>query len=438
MGVVRSSRVVIGEELRPASITMEEGVIVAVDDRSADLDFGDLIIMPGLVDSHVHVNEPGRTEWEGFATATRAAAAGGTTTIVDMPLNSVPPTVSRDALAAKRAAAEGKLTVDVAFWAGLIPGSEPEVGPLVAEGVCGFKIFLVDSGVEEFPPMSVDRLGATLPTLRQHDVPALIHAEDPARIYPLEGDPTEYAAYLSTRPAEGEGGAVEVVAGLARVSGARMHVLHLSSSEAVAALATAPVSMSGETCPHYLTFCAEEITPGATPFKCAPPIRTAEHREALWRGLEEGVLSMVVSDHSPAPAEVKHLGDGDFGRAWGGIGSLQLRLPATWSGAAARAVAPVRLARWLALEPARLAGLDNRKGAIEVGKDADLVVWDPDGVIQVRGKDLEHRHETTPYEGMRLRGLVVSTFLGGVPVFADGMVGPRRGRMLRRDDRSDL
>jgi len=438
MAVVRSNRVVVGEEVRPASIAMVDGIVHAVDDRPADLDFGDLVIMPGLVDSHVHVNEPGRTEWEGFATATRAAAAGGTTTIVDMPLNSVPPTVSSGALAEKRAAAEGKLTVDVAFWAGLIPGSEGEVGGLVAEGVSGFKCFLVDSGVPEFPPMSVDRLGAALPTLRQHDVPILVHAEDPTGIYPIEGDPTRYAAYLSTRPAEAEAAAVEVVAGLARVSGARMHVLHLSSKEAVAVLATAPGSMSGETCPHYLTFCAEEITSGATSFKCAPPIRTAEHREALWQGLEEGMLNMVVSDHSPAPGAVKHLGDGDFGRAWGGIGSLQLRLPATWSGAAARGVSLARLTRWLALEPARLAGLDARKGSIEMGKDADLVVWDPDGVFEVRGKDLEHRHKTTPYEGMSLRGTVVATILGGEAVFADGMVSPGRGRMLRRDDRSDL
>jgi allantoinase len=438
MAVVRSNRVVVGEEVRPASISMEEGIVHAVDDRSADLDFGDLVIMPGLVDSHVHVNEPGRTEWEGFASATRAAAAGGTTTIVDMPLNSVPPTVSSDALAAKRAAAEGKLTIDVAFWAGLIPGSEGEIGHLVAEGVCGFKTFLVDSGVPEFPPMTVDRLGAALPTLRRHDVPVLVHAEDPARIYPIEGDPTQYTTYLSTRPAEAEAAAVEVVAGLARVSGARMHVLHLSSKEAVAAIGASPGSLSGETCPHYLTFCAEEIGSGATPFKCAPPIRTAEHREALWHGLEEGILNMVVSDHSPAPAADKHLEEGDFGKAWGGIGSLQLRLPAIWSGAAARGVSLARIARWLALEPARLAGLDARKGSIEMGKDADLVVWDPEGVLEVRGKNLEHRHKTTPYEGMRLRGTVVATILGGEAVFADGTLSPGRGRMLRRDDRSDL
>jgi allantoinase len=438
MTVLRSTRVVVGDEVRPASIVIERGSIVAIDDRSADLDFGDLVVMPGLVDSHVHVNEPGRSEWEGFATATMAAAAGGTTTIVDMPLNSIPPTVSTGALAEKRAAAEGKLTVDVAFWGGLIPGSESEMEPLVEEGVCGFKSFMVDSGVPEFPPMSVERLAAAMPTLRRLGVPALIHAEDPARVYEMDGDPTEYGSYLATRPSEGEAAAVEVVASLARDSGARMHVLHVSSREAVQAMASGPGSLSGETCPHYLTFCAEEITAGATPFKCAPPIRAAEHREALWEGLEGGILSMVVSDHSPAPARVKHLEKGDFARAWGGIGSLQLRLPVTWTGAAERGVGFARLARWLALEPARVAGLDATKGSIAVGSDADLVIWDPDGGFEVRGRELEHRHATTPYEGMKLRGTVVRTVLGGKTVFDEGVIDSGNGRMLRRDDRSDL
>lgn len=438
MVVLRSTRVVVGDEVRPASIGIEQGIIVAIDDRRADLDFGDLVIMPGLVDCHVHVNEPGRSEWEGFATATRAAAAGGTTTIVDMPLNSIPPTVTVAALAEKRAAAEGKLTIDAAFWGGVIPGSEGEIRSLVSEGVCGFKSFLVDSGVSEFPPMSVDALAAILPLLGGLDVPALVHAEDPALIHAVEGDATQYGSYLASRPAEGEAAAVEVVAGLARRSAARMHVLHISSAEAVRALAAGPGSMSGETCPHYLTFSAEEIPAGATPYKCAPPIRATEHREALWQGLLDGTLSMVVSDHSPAPPEVKRLEEGDFGTAWGGIGSLQLRLPATWTGAAERGVDLPRLARWLSLEPARLAGLDGRKGAIGIGLDGDLVVWDPDGANEVRGEDLEHRHPITPYEGMKLRGRVVRTMLGGKTVFDGESVTPGNGRMLRRNDRSDL
>ncbi|HSK06556.1 MAG TPA: allantoinase AllB [Acidimicrobiia bacterium] len=438
MVVLRSTRVVVGDEVRPASIGIEQGRIVAIDDRPGDLDFGDLVIMPGLVDGHVHVNEPGRSEWEGFATATRAAAAGGTTTIVDMPLNSIPATVTVAALAEKRGSAMGKLTVDTAFWGGLIPGSEDEIGSLAAEGVCGFKSFLVDSGVPEFPPMGVDALAAILPVLGSLGLPALIHAEDPAQIHPVEGDATQYRSYLASRPARGEGAAVEVVTGLARRSGARMHVLHISSAEAVGALAAGPDSMSGETCPHYLTFSAEEIPVGATPFKCAPPIRTTEHREALWQGLLDGTLSMVVSDHSPAPPEVKGLEDGDFATAWGGIGSLQLRLPATWTGASERGVDLHRIARWLSLEPARLAGLDDRKGAIALGWDGDLVVWNPDGALEVRGRDLEHRHPITPYEGMKLRGRVVMTMLGGKTVFDRGAVTPGNGRMLRRNDRSDL
>jgi allantoinase len=432
MSAIRSSRVVIGDEVRPASIRIEAGKIVEVGLFTAETDYGDLVIMPGLVDSHVHVNEPGRTEWEGFETATRAAAAGGTTTIVDMPLNSIPPTVSTEALAEKRSAAIGKLTVDCAFWGGLVPGSEVEIDSLVADGVCGFKSFLVDSGVPEFPPMTIDQLAVTLPTLARLRVPSLIHAEDPAQLHALTGDPKQYETYLASRPASGEAAAVKAVCDLGEETGASLHVLHVSSAEAVSALARGSQSISGETCPHYLTFCAEEIGTGATPFKCAPPIRSAEHRDALWQGLIDGSLAMVVSDHSPAPAEIKGIGDGHFGRAWGGIGSLQLRLQATWTSGAERGVSLSQMARWLASAPARLAGLDNRKGSIEVGMDADLVVWDPDGVIEVTGHRLEHRHPITPYEGMRLRGRVEATVLGGETVFDGSIVSTGRGRMLRR------
>jgi allantoinase len=434
MSLLGSTRVVIDDEVRPASIRIVEGIIVEISDETPDVDFGDLVVMPGLVDSHVHVNEPGRTDWEGFATATRAAAAGGTTTIVDMPLNSIPPTVSVAALDAKKAAAAGNLAIDVAFWGGLIPGSADEITSLVEAGVCGFKSFLVDSGVAEFPPISPDELLGALPGMRDLGVPSLIHAEDPARITGLTGDPSEYASYLASRPPGAEAEAVAAVAAMARDTRALVHVLHVSSGEAVEVLASGPGTLSGETCPHYLTFCSEEIEDGATSFKCAPPIRSAEHREALWTGLAEGALSMVVSDHSPAPAEIKHLDDGDFGRAWGGIGSLQLRLPATWTGAAQRGMSLAQLTRWLASEPARLAGLDGHKGHIAVGMDADLVVWDPDGVTPVEGARLEHRHPVTPYEGMRLQGEVVTTILSGATVFDGGTITTADGRMLRRDD----
>ncbi len=437
MSLIGSTRVLLGDEVRPASIRIVEGTIVEIGSEAPEVDFGDLVVMPGLVDSHVHVNEPGRTEWEGFATATRAAAAGGTTTIVDMPLNSIPPTVSVAALEAKRRAAAGKLAVDVAFWGGLIPGSADQIGPLVAAGVCGFKAFLVDSGVAEFPPVTPKELLPALLEMRDLGVPALVHAEDPARISIVAGDPADYGSYLASRPAGAEAEAVSGLAEMSRDIGARIHVLHVSSGEAVAVLSEGPPTLTGETCPHYLMFCSEEIEHGATPFKCVPPIRSAEHREALWAGLVEGWLTLVVSDHSPAPTGIKRLEDGDFGQAWGGIGSLQLRLPATWTGAAQRGLSLPELSRWLAAEPARLAGLGG-KGEIAVGRDADLVVWDPDGVTEVEGARLEHRHPITPYEGMRLRGSVVTTVLAGATVFDGDGITTGNGRMLRRDDRSDL
>lgn len=419
MPSLRSSRVVIGDEVRPATVRHDAGVIVEIGAGIADHDCGDLVIMPGMVDSHVHVNEPGRTGWEGFATATRAAAAGGTTTIVDMPLNSVPPTVDPEALEVKRSSASGQLSVDVAFWGGLIPGSEGHLAELVAQGVCGFKVFLVDSGVPEFPPVALADLEGLDP-----GVPLLVHAEAGDHLETLQ-PPARYAEHLRSRPPDAESVAIERLYGMP----ASIHVLHVSSGDGVAAIAAAPGEMTGETCPHYLLFSAEEIPEEATEFKCAPPIREAPHREALWDALREGVLGMVVSDHSPSPPELK---TGDFAAAWGGISSLQLRLPATWTAAGTREIRFTDLAEWLCAAPARLAGLDDTKGSIDVGRDADFVVWDPEGITQVRGTDLEHRHSLTPYEGMRLRGRVVTTILGGETVYERERVADRHGRMLRR------
>ncbi|MBW3666930.1 MAG: allantoinase AllB [Actinobacteria bacterium] len=419
MTSLRSTRVVLGDEVRPATVRYQDGVVVEIGDGSADLEFGDLVVMPGLVDSHVHVNEPGRTEWEGFATATRAAAAGGTTTIVDMPLNSVPPTVDLASLEEKRARARGRLQVDTGFWGGLIPGSAGQIGALVDAGVCGFKAFLADSGVPEFPPVGVAHLEQL-----ELSVPLLVHAEEADRLGEPKS-PAGYREYLESRPAGAESAAIEHLYGL----GGPVHILHVSSGEGVEAIGKARGEMTGETCPHYLLFSAEDIPDGATEFKCAPPIREATHREALWDGLAQGRLQMVVSDHSPSPPELK---EGNFATAWGGISSLQLRLPATWTGAATRSVGLARLAEWLATAPARLAGLAGSKGTIEPGRDADFVVWDPDGLTRVRGADLEHRHPLTPYEGMRLRGEVVATILRGTAIYEDGSVVAGHGRMLRR------
>jgi allantoinase len=394
MPSLRSTRVVLDGETRPATVHFDRGVIVAVDDATADRDYGDDVVLPGLVDSHVHVNEPGRTEWEGFTTATRAALAGGTTTIVDMPLNSIPPTTTVDGLEEKRRTTDGKLSCDVAFWGGIVPGSLQEVPGLIAAGVCGFKIFLTDSGVPEFPPMEVaDLIGADF------KVPLLFHAEADEH---LSAPGASYAEYLASRPPGAEVAAIDRL----RRLDSPVHVLHVSSADAVAAIAAQP-GMSAETCPHYLTFSDEDVT--GTSFKCAPPIRDREHRESLWEGLRSGAVSMVVSDHSPSPPNLK---EGDFATAWGGISSLQVRLPATWTGASTRGFGLTDLAAWLALEPARLAGLVDRKGSIEIGKDADFVVFDPDGETVVRGAELLHRHPITAYEGMSLRGRVVDTLMG--------------------------
>lgn len=394
MTSIRSTRVVLPDGDRPATLRVEDGLFVEIGEGPADHDYGDYVIMPGLVDSHVHVNEPGRTDWEGFATATRAALAGGTTTVVDMPLNSIPPTTTVSALEQKRAAARGKLSADVAFWGGVVPGTEDQTSGLVDEGVCGFKVFLTDSGVPEFPPMEL----AALEDLSL-DVPLLVHAE----ATDLLGEPgPSYADYLASRPPRAEAEAIARVAHL----DAPVHVLHVSSAQGVDAIAAA-AAVSGETCPHYLTFTHEDVT--GTEFKCAPPIRDAGHRESLWDGLVSGALSMVVSDHSPSPPEMKR---GDFATAWGGIASVQLRLCVTWTGAFERDVPLTALVGWLASAPAHLAGIDDRKGSIAPGKDADYVVFDPDGVTEVRGADLHHRHPLTPYEGMRLRGRVVETVLG--------------------------
>ncbi len=441
---LRSRRVVLPGGVRPAGVVVAEGEVAAVvahgDPRGDVVDAGDSVVMPGLVDSHVHVNEPGRTEWEGFATATAAAAAGGTTTIVDMPLNSVPPTVDPAALAAKLAAAAGRCHVDVAFWGGVVPGNLGELRALAAAGVCGFKAFLVDSGVPEFPAVGMEELEAALRVLAELGLPLIVHAElaapmsaAQARFEALAPEARrDYAAYLASRPPAGEDDAVAALVELAARHEASVHVLHLASGSALPAVAEARrsgLAVSAETCPHYLMFAAADVPAGATAFKCAPPIREVEHREALWAGLAGGSIGLVVSDHSPAPAELKATGTGDFGEAWGGISSLQLRLPVTWTAAAERGVGLEDLAEWLSAAPARLAGLDGRKGAIRPGADADLVVWDPEAEFKVDAAALQHRHPVTPYSGMRLRGVVRATYLRGRLAAAGA---PASGQLLAR------
>jgi allantoinase len=400
------------------------------------LDFGELLILPGLVDTHVHINEPGRTEWEGFETATRAAAAGGVTTLVDMPLNSVPATTSVEALVAKQRAAAGKCHVDVAFWGGVVPGNAANLGPLARAGVRGFKCFLSPSGVDEFAPVNEAELRVAMPVIADLGLPLLVHAEWPAALRPPQGDPRRYRTWLESRPPRAEVEAIRVLVDLARQYGTRLHIVHLATSEALPILRAARadgVSITAETCPHYLTYAAENIEDGDTRFKCAPPIRELVERERLWDGLLAGEIDLIATDHSPAPAAMKHIDDGNFVAAWGGIASLQLGLSAVWTGARrlSGAASYPWLARWLAEAPARLAGLLPRKGAIAPGADADLIVWDPDVETVVDGAALYHRHAVTPYHGLRLRGRVRTTILRGTVVFDDGACrGAASGQLL--------
>ena len=437
MLVIRGRRIVVPGGERPASIHIDRGRIVGVGDvadappNAEVVDYGDLVVSPGLVDSHVHVNEPGRTEWEGFETATRAAAAGGVTTIVDMPLNSIPATTTVAALEAKRDAARGRCHVDVGCWGGLVPGNDREIEPLIDAGVRGFKCFLVPSGVDEFGCVDEQTLRHALPVLARRGVPLLVHAELPQYLRDHRGAASSYRAYEATRPAGAEVGAIEMMAALARETGARVHIVHVSSAEGVDAITKARalgVQVSGETCPHYLSFAADEIPDGATEFKCAPPIRQKKDREALWRAIETGVLSLIATDHSPAPPPMKC--PGDFVRAWGGIASLELSLPAIWTRARARGIGPVDLAAWMSAAPAALAGLA-RKGRLAAGADADIVVWDPDGEFTVDAAALQQRHKLTPYAGKSLRGLVHTTFLRGVRVWDRGRsAGAASGELL--------
>jgi allantoinase len=430
--------------LVPALIAVTGGTISGVHHPSDETRFSavpvhrlatDEVLLPGLVDTHVHVNEPGRAHWEGFATATRAAAAGGVTTIVDMPLNSVPPTIDAASLALKRAAADGQCWVDVAFWGGAVPGNERHRGSLQKAGVRGFKCFLADSGVPEFPPLDGAGLRRAAAQIAEFGGLLIVHAEDPACLGAVCGpDRADYAAFLRSRPPRAETSAIEAVIEAARHTGVRAHILHVSSADAIELLAAARaegLAVSGETCPHYLALAAEEVPAGATEFKCCPPIRERANADRLWAGLLAGVIDCVVSDHSPCPPDLKLPATGDFARAWGGIASLQLSLPVVWTEGRERGCQLADLARWMAAGPAELAGLAT-KGRIAVGYDADVVAFAPDAGFVVEPGMLAHRHKLTPYAGRQLTGVVRRTWLRGREIFGTDQpaVGRPAGRLL--------
>jgi allantoinase len=442
--VIRSQRVLTESGLRPVDIRIKGGVITAVGEREESrdncpvFDVGEHAILPGIIDTHVHINEPGRTEWEGFTTATRAAAAGGITTLVDMPLNSSPVTTTARALAIKISAAQGKLAVDCGFYGGLVGGLSGTISELVAGGVLGFKAFLCHSGIDEFPNVTETDLRAAMPEIARAGVPLLVHAEllGPAPVGRSSEDGRSYARHLASRPRAWEHDAIALMIALCREYRCRVHIVHLASADALPMIAQARAEglpLSVETCPHYLTFAAEEIPDGDPRYKCAPPIREQENRERLWEGLRQGQIDTIGSDHSPAPPELKYLETGDVARAWGGIASLQLGLPAVWTEAQRRGFGLADLTRWMARNPAELVGLSHKKGRIAPGHVADLIVFDPEHEFSVDCTRLYHRHPATPYEGRRLLGRVITTYLRGRAIYsADGIAEPSSGQTIRR------
>ncbi|MCJ1681299.1 allantoinase AllB [Streptomyces sp. APSN-46.1] len=439
--VLRSTRVITPEGTRAASVAVAGGKITAVLAHEAEVpagarleDFGDDVLLPGLVDTHVHVNDPGRTEWEGFWTATRAAAAGGITTILDMPLNSLPPTTTVDHLRVKQEVARTKAHVDIGFWGGALPDNVKDLRPLHDAGVYGFKCFLSPSGVDEFPQLDQEQLATSLAEITGFGGLMIVHAEDPHHLESAPQNPgPKYADFLASRPKDAENTAIQNLIDQARRLNARVHVLHLSSSDALPLIAAAKaegVRITVESCPHFLTLTAEEVPDGATEFKCCPPIREAANQDLLWDALADGTIDCVVSDHSPSTADLK---TGDFATAWGGISSLQLGLPAIWTEAKRRGRTLEDVARWMSAAPAALAGLA-QKGAIEVGRDADFAVLAPEETFTVDPAELHHRNQVTAYAGKTLHGVVKSTWLRGTQIADHGTPTEPTGLLLERQN----
>ena len=446
--VVTSERIITPDGERPGAVVVSDGRIAAVLPPGAapaaheTLAAGSWAVLPGVVDTHVHLNEPGRTAWEGFATGTRAAAAGGVTTVIDMPLNSVPVTTNVAALRQKAAAAHGVALVDYGFWGGVIPGNSADIAPLLDAGALGFKAFLVPSGIDEFPMTTPADLARAMQRIAQHDGVLLVHAEAPEVIDQATrgrtGDPRRYRTWLASRPVAAELAAIDRVLELSARTGCRLHIVHLACVDGIARIAAARASgvrVTVETCPHYLAFAAEDVPDGATAFKCAPPIRERGHRDGLWQGLEHGDIDLVASDHSPSPPALKQLDNGDFMAAWGGIASLELALSAVWTRARERGRTLADICRWMSRHPALLAGL-SRKGRLAPGCDADLVVFDPDARWTVDAPSLRQRHPVTPYAGLALRGRVLRTLVRGMCVYnGDRFSESASGRWLTRERR---
>jgi allantoinase len=425
---IQSERVITPDGIRKAVVLIKDGKIADIVSKLPEGDFpvtavGDKILMPGVIDPHVHINEPGRTDWEGFDTATKAAIAGGITTLVDMPLNSSPVTTTAKAFDEKIKATVGQLHTNCGFWGGIVPGNEKEIEPLIEKGVPGFKVFLTHSGIDEFPNVTEDDLRKVMPVIAKHGLPLLVHCELSSPL-PWRGVGGEvYQNYLASRPKQWEDDAIAMMIRLCEEFNCRIHIVHLSSADSIEQIARARekgLQLTVETGQHYLYFNAEEIQDSQTQFKCAPPIREKENNEKLWQALKNGIIDFVATDHSPAPPEMKELASGDFMKAWGGISSIQFALPVLWTAAKKQNCSLNDVVKWLCEKPAVVAGIQNSKGKIQKGYDADLVVWDVDKKFVVKENIIQHKHKITPYLDQELYGVVEQTWLAGEKVFADG------------------
>jgi len=433
-----SKRIVTPLGTQDGALLVEDGKILAICQRTevpinATIDdCGNDALLPGLVDTHVHINQPGRTEWEGFRTATRAAAAGGYTTLVDMPLNCLPETTTVAALEEKRSAAMGECFVDWAPWGGAVADNQPHILPLARAGVLGFKCFLIYPGCDGFTMIDQQQLEAALPSIAESGLPLLVHAElagpiDAAMQALGKSDWRSYATYLASRPDEAELEAIRLMIRLCRLNSFRLHIVHLSTAMAITEIKAAraeglPITV--ETCPHYLHFAAEEIADGTTLLKCAPPIRSAQNRLALWHALGDGTIDMIVTDHSPCPPEMKRQDTGRFDQAWGGIASLSLALSIIHTECSSRGFSLEDIARWMSSAPAALAGLSHKAGTLEAGREANFIIFDTDTEFIVTADRLHYRHAISPYMGETMRGIVKQTYLRGESIYREGNFAP--------------
>jgi allantoinase len=436
---IKGNKILTPDGIRPAIVLIEDGLILdIVNELPADApvtDIQDKILMAGITDPHVHINEPGRTDWEGFETATKAALAGGITTLIEMPLNASPVTTTVAALEEKLLATTDKLYTNCGFWGGIVPGNSKEIAGLIRKGVPGFKTFLTHSGIDDFPATTVYELKKVMPLIAKHQLPLLVHCELSTK-GPVMQDPRSYQQYLASRPRQWENEAIKQMIQLCEAYDCPVHIVHLSSSDSIGQILRAKIRglpLTAETAQHYLYFNAEEIPDGQTQFKCAPPIREKANNTLLWEALQAGIIDFVATDHSPAPPELKHLDNGDFTQAWGGIASLQLALPILWTAGRKRNITLAQVANWLCEKPAILAGLERKKGKIKKGYDADFVVWDAEQTFTVNAAGLHHKHKVTPYMGETLYGVVEQTWLAGVKVFDKGtFTHPPTGKIITR------